>query len=229
MGKIRPGPDPKAALVSDILALSRSPISCIHINRISSGSCFIDWYLILGIQEDAEVKVIRKRYHKLALKVHPDKNNHPKADIAFKLIHEAYLCLSDETKRRSFNIDRRNNICLKCSRVSHKSKENRNDSKPNRFCQTLKDIRDKFREENMVIERCLKTNSAFFMGNRTNETPPVYGIPKQNRINKESPVFNPSDYRLRGYPHVRNRVFDYNLSSDWNMFTRSRSTCVHSS
>jgi len=23
-----------------------------------------------------------------ALKVHPDKNNHPKADIAFKLIHE---------------------------------------------------------------------------------------------------------------------------------------------
>ncbi|CAD5322303.1 unnamed protein product [Arabidopsis thaliana] len=159
MGKIRPGPDPKAALVSDILALSRSPISCIHINRISSGSCFIDWYLILGIQEDAEVKVIRKRYHKLA----------------------------------------------------------------------LKDIRDKFREENMVIERCLKTNSAFFMGNRTNETPPVYGIPKQNRINKESPVFNPSDYRLWGYPHVRNRVFDYNLSSDWNMFTRSRSTCVHSS
>ncbi|VYS56558.1 unnamed protein product [Arabidopsis thaliana] len=179
MGKIRPGPDPKAALVSDILALSRSPISCIHINRISSGSCFIDWYLILGIQEDAEVKVIRKRYHKLALKVHPDKNNHPKADIAFKLIHE--------------------------------------------------DIRDKFREENMVIERCLKTNSAFFMGNRTNKTPPVYGIPKQNRINKESPVFNPSDYRLWGYPHVRNRVFDYNLSSDWNMFTRSRSTCVHSS
>lgn len=142
---------------------------------------------------------------------------------------QAYLCLSDETKRRSFNIDRRNNICLKCSRVSHKSKENRNDSKPNRFCQTLKDIRDKFREENMVIERCLKTNSAFFMGNRTNETPPVYGIPKQNRINKESPVFNPSDYRLWGYPHVRNRVFDYNLSSDWNMFTRSRSTCVHSS
>lgn len=141
---------------------------------------------------------------------------------------QAYLCLSDETRRISFNTDRRKNICLKCSRVSHKTKENRNDSKPNRFCQTLKDIRDKFREENKVIERCLKTNSAIFMGNRTKETP-VYGIPNQNRLKKESPVFNPSDYRLWGYPHVRNRVFDYNLSSDWNMFTRSRSTCVHSS
>lgn len=142
---------------------------------------------------------------------------------------QAYLCLSDETKRRCFNMDRRKNICLKCSRVSHKTKENRNDSKPNRFCQTLRDIRDKFREENKVIERCLKTNSARFMGNRTEETP-VYGIPNQNRFKKkESPVFNPSDYRLWGYPHVRNRVFFDNNLSDRGMFMRSRSTSVHSS
>ncbi|CAH8353326.1 unnamed protein product [Eruca vesicaria subsp. sativa] len=227
MGKIRPGPDPKAALVSEICSLSRSPISCIHINRNSSGSCFIDWYLILGIQEDAEIKLIRKRYHKLALKIHPDKNNHPKADTAFKLIHEAYLCLTDETKRRCFNTDRRKNICMKCSCVvSHKTKENRKETKPNRFCQTLRDIRDKFREENMVIERCLKTNGASFMGNITEKTP-VFGISKQNRFKKESPVFNPSDYKLWGYPHVRNRVLDNNLS-DWKMFMRSRSTCVHS-
>ncbi|KAF8093259.1 hypothetical protein N665_0385s0008 [Sinapis alba] len=226
MGKIRPGQDPKAALVSEICSMSRSPVSCIHING-NPGSCFIDWYLILGIQEDAEVKLIRKRYHKLAMKVHPDKNNHPKADIAFKLIHEAYLCLTDETKRRCFNTDRRKNICLKCSRLSHKTKENRPDTKPNRFCQTLRDIRDKFREENKVIERGLKTNSARFMGNLTEETP-VLGIPNQNRFNKESPVFNPSDYMLWGYPHVRNRVLETDLS-DLKMFMRSRSTCVHSS
>ncbi|CAH8343701.1 unnamed protein product [Eruca vesicaria subsp. sativa] len=226
MGKIRPGQDPKAALVSEICSMSSSPISCIHING-NSGSCFIDWYLILGIQEDADVKLIRKRYHKLAMKVHPDKNNHPKADIAFKLIHEAYLCLTDETKRRSFDTDMRKNICLKCSRFSHKTKENRTDTKPNRFYQTLKAIRDKFREENKVIERCLKTNSARFMGNLTEETP-VFAIPNQNRFNKESTVFNPSDYELWGYPHVRNRVLDNNLS-DWKMFMRSRSTCVHSS
>ncbi|KFK38141.1 hypothetical protein AALP_AA3G074800 [Arabis alpina] len=228
MGKIRPGPDPIAALVSEICSLSRSPVSsCIHINR-NSGSCFIDWYLILGIQEDAEAKLIRKRYHKLALKIHPDKNNHPKADIAFKLVHEAYLCLSDETKRRCFNTDRRKNICMKCSRVSHKTKENRTETKPNRFCQTLRDIRDKFREENKVIERCLKTtNSSRCNGNRTEETS-VFGVPNRNRFNKELPVFNPSDYKLWGYPHVRNRVLDNNLS-DWSMFMRSRSTCVHSS
>ncbi|RID71226.1 hypothetical protein BRARA_C03175 [Brassica rapa] len=179
------------------------------------------------IQEDAEVKLIRKRYHKLAMKVHPDKNNHPKADIAFKLIHEAYLCLTDETKRRCFNTDRQKNICLKCSRLPHKTKENRPDTKPNRFCQTLRNIRDKFREENKVIERCLKTNSARFMGNLTEETP-VFGIPNLNRFSKELPVFNPTDYKLWGYPHERNRVLDNNLS-DWKMFMRSRSTCVHSS
>lgn len=49
MGKIRHGPDPKAALVSEICSLSRSPISCIHINR-NSAPCFIDWYLILGVR-----------------------------------------------------------------------------------------------------------------------------------------------------------------------------------
>ncbi|KAJ0249637.1 Chaperone DnaJ-domain superfamily protein [Hirschfeldia incana] len=226
MGKIRLGQDPKAALVSEICSMSRSPVSCIHING-NSGSCFIDWYLILGIQEDAEIKLIRKRYHKLAMKVHPDKNSHPQADMAFKLIHEAYLCLVDETNRKSFNTDRRKNICLKCSRLSHKTKENHPDTKPNRFCQTLRDIRDKFREENKVIERCLKTNSARFTGNLTEETP-VFGIPNQNRFSKDLPVFNPSDYKLWGYPHVRNRVLDNSLS-DWKMFMRSRSTNVHSS
>ncbi|CAN8260227.1 unnamed protein product [Cochlearia groenlandica] len=226
MGKIRSGPDPKATLVSEICDLSRSTISCIHITR-NSGSCFIDWYLILGIQEDADVKLIRKRYHKFALKVHPDKNNHPKAAIAFKLIHEAYLCLSDEAKRQCFNIDRRKNICLKCIRVLPNTKENRTNTKPNRFCQTLRDFRDKFREENNVIERCLKPQNVIFSGNQTEETP-VFGIPKLNRFNKESPVFDPSDYRLYGYPHVRNLVFDNDLS-DWKMFMRSRSTFVHSS
>ncbi|XP_018492939.1 uncharacterized protein LOC108863120 isoform X2 [Raphanus sativus] len=186
MCKIRPGPDPKAALVSEICSLSRSPISCIHING-NSGSCFIDWYLILG----------------------------------------AYLCLTDETERRCFNTERRKNVCLKCSRLSHKTKENRTETKQNRFCQTLRDIRDTFREENKVIKRCLKTNSARFMGSLTEETP-VFGIPNPNRFNMELPVFNPSDYKFCGYPHVRNRVLDNNLS-DCKVFMRSRSTCVHSS
>lgn len=65
------------------------------------------------------------------------------------------------------------------------------------------------------------------MGNQTEETS-VFGVPSRNRFNKELPVFNPSDYKLWGYPHVRSRVLDNNLS-DWRMFMRSRSTCVHSS
>ncbi|CAH8386147.1 unnamed protein product [Eruca vesicaria subsp. sativa] len=59
------------------------------------------------------------------------------------------------------------------------TKESRTHIKPNRFCQTLRDIRDKFREENKVIERCLKTNGANIVENLTEEKP-VFGKPKQN-------------------------------------------------
>ncbi|XP_010558425.1 PREDICTED: uncharacterized protein LOC104827079 [Tarenaya hassleriana] len=237
MGKIKHESDRKWVLVSEICSIPTSPVSCVH----NSTSCFIDWYLILAVEEDAKADVIRRRYHALALQIHPDKNNHPKADIAFKLIHQAYSCLSDESKRRSFNSEREKRICPKCNRSSLGK---RTETKPNRFSQTLRDIRDRFREENKVIERCLKANTARFPGNQTEETP-VFGIP--NRFGRESPVFDPSDYRFRGYPHVRNRVFEraqgfgcldrnniHDLPvfekniSDWRMF-RSRSTCVRSS
>lgn len=40
------------------------------------------------MEEDAGIDVIRKQYHKLALQLHPDKNKHPKAEVAFKLVSE---------------------------------------------------------------------------------------------------------------------------------------------
>ncbi|KAK1295340.1 hypothetical protein QJS10_CPA16g01581 [Acorus calamus] len=47
----------------------------------------------------------------VALQLHPDKNKHSKAEIAFKLVSEAYECLSDKTKRKAFNADRKNYFC----------------------------------------------------------------------------------------------------------------------
>ncbi|CAG9330685.1 unnamed protein product [Blepharisma stoltei] len=62
-----------------------------------------DFYEILGVNKDASLDDIKKAYKKLALKLHPDKNQHPKATEAFKKVNRAFSCLSDETKRRTYD------------------------------------------------------------------------------------------------------------------------------
>ncbi|NXQ56861.1 DNJB8 protein, partial [Anthoscopus minutus] len=61
----------------------------------------VDYYKVLGLQENASQDDIKKSYHKLALKWHPDKNpkNKEEAEKKFKEIVEAYETLSDPQKR----------------------------------------------------------------------------------------------------------------------------------
>ena len=54
-----------------------------------------DYYKILGISRSASGYEIKKAYHKMALKWHPDKNSDPGAENKFKEIAEAYDVLSD--------------------------------------------------------------------------------------------------------------------------------------
>ncbi|KAK4380081.1 hypothetical protein RND71_001943 [Anisodus tanguticus] len=111
MGRSSGNESAKWKLVSEICDIS---IPCSH--QYPTNSAFIDWYLLLDVDEDAGVDVIKQRYHKLALQLHPDKNKHPKAEIAFKLVSQAYVCLTDEASREAFETDRRrNHICPKCS------------------------------------------------------------------------------------------------------------------
>ena len=48
--------------------------------------------------------MIKKAYRKKCLKVHPDKNNSPSADEAFKKINQAMTVLSDPKKRRKYDM-----------------------------------------------------------------------------------------------------------------------------
>jgi curved DNA-binding protein CbpA len=61
-------------------------------------------YERLGVSNSSSTSEIRKSYRKLALQLHPDKNNHPKADEAFKSIAEAFEILSDPDKKKKYDL-----------------------------------------------------------------------------------------------------------------------------
>jgi DnaJ-class molecular chaperone len=63
-----------------------------------------DPYSILGVSKDADAKVIKSAYRKLAKELHPDKNkDNPKASEKFSDVTRAYDLLSDTQKRGAYD------------------------------------------------------------------------------------------------------------------------------
>ena len=60
-----------------------------------------DFYEILGVPKGASKDEIKKAFHKLAHKYHPDKNKGD--DSKFKEVNEAYQVLSDDQKRSQYD------------------------------------------------------------------------------------------------------------------------------
>jgi molecular chaperone DnaJ len=60
-----------------------------------------DYYEILGVNKGASKEEMKKAYHKLAHKYHPDKNKGD--DSKFKEVNEAYQVLSDDQKRAQYD------------------------------------------------------------------------------------------------------------------------------
>lgn len=60
-----------------------------------------DYYKTLGVEKNTSKEDIKKAFHKLAHKYHPDKNKGD--DTKFKEVNEAYQVLSDDKKRASFD------------------------------------------------------------------------------------------------------------------------------
>lgn len=205
--------DFKSQLVNRICSISSASASasCVHRRRSLRKPVSVDWYLLLQVEEDAGMDVIRKRYRQLALQLHPDKNMHPKAEIAFKLVAEAYACLSDKAKRKAFNIERRYIFCKECSwqcpsetsdfagvdAGNLKRSNTADQGKSNKVLKALKEVSNRFKEEAKVIENCLRVNA--------------------KSRGKESPPFDPSNYEMfPNYPHYRSRNFK-KCNEIWNI------------
>ena len=90
----------------------------------------MDYYRILEIKEDADFSEIKKKYRKLAIKYHPDKN--PGDDEAvkkFREITEAYEILGDEKKRKEYDNKRK----FKNGQENNKNLKNKNNFSDNNF------------------------------------------------------------------------------------------------
>ncbi|KUO62761.1 MAG: molecular chaperone DnaJ [Gracilibacter sp. BRH_c7a] len=65
---------------------------------------FKDYYEILGVSPDTDIKEIKKIYQTLAKKYHPDVNpGNKEAENKFKEINEAYHAIADPSKRKKYD------------------------------------------------------------------------------------------------------------------------------
>lgn len=64
-----------------------------------------DYYKILGVEKSASKEDIKKAFRKLAHEYHPDKNKgNENASVKFKEASEAYSILSDDNKRKQYDM-----------------------------------------------------------------------------------------------------------------------------
>ncbi|KAM5560475.1 dnaJ protein ERDJ3A [Rosa sericea] len=64
----------------------------------------LDPYKVLGVERNASQREIQKAFHKLSLQYHPDKNKAKGAQAKFAEINNAYEILSDEEKRKNYDM-----------------------------------------------------------------------------------------------------------------------------
>ena len=68
---------------------------------LCSGGCH---YAVLGLARTVLAADLKKNYHKLCLRLHPDKAAHPQATQAFQLVQAAFAVLKEPVERAAYDI-----------------------------------------------------------------------------------------------------------------------------
>lgn len=67
----------------------------------------IDYYELFGVPPEASQDELRSAYRRLAAECHPDRNpENPEAEQVFREVSEAYSVLSDQGKRKEYDLAR---------------------------------------------------------------------------------------------------------------------------
>lgn len=106
----------------------------------------VDYYKILGVNENATTDEIKKAYKQLAKKYHPDVNhNNSYADLKFKEISEAYSVLNNMDERLNYDNVYFKNYNRKSNSSSSNSTESSSDFKvsPELILSQFKNISNK--------------------------------------------------------------------------------------
>ncbi|XP_040840005.1 dnaJ homolog subfamily C member 14 [Ochotona curzoniae] len=61
-------------------------------------------FLVLGVEATASDAELKKAYRQLAVLVHPDKNHHPRAEEAFKVLRAAWDIVSNPERRKEYEM-----------------------------------------------------------------------------------------------------------------------------
>ncbi|XP_042652875.1 dnaJ homolog subfamily C member 14 [Tyto alba] len=63
-------------------------------------------FQVLGVEATASDADLKKAYRRLAVLVHPDKNEHPRAEAAFKVLRAAWDIVSSPERRKEYELKR---------------------------------------------------------------------------------------------------------------------------
>jgi hypothetical protein len=85
-----------AAPVEEILFLSRNDDPVI----------LPDFYAVLRVTPKATEQEIKRSYRQLSVLIHPDKNPHPEAGLAFDALNSAFTVLSSSNSRQEYDRER---------------------------------------------------------------------------------------------------------------------------
>ncbi|KAM4613569.1 dnaJ homolog subfamily C member 14 isoform 1-T2 [Polymixia lowei] len=66
----------------------------------------LDPFTVLGVEVHATEAELKRAYRQLAVQVHPDKNKHPRAGEAFKVLRAAWDVVSNPETRREYELKR---------------------------------------------------------------------------------------------------------------------------